>query len=134
MVILGNAPNLHGQQVFSRPSKPGTGSLGFAYGAPITLTGDGQARWADYPTIEDVIAGSEAERLGIRAGDVILKVNGKDALDPRLFHDWKPGTRYALRLRRGNEEREVTVTVYVPEAERPSAAPSSPRPSTPSRN
>lgn len=133
-VCLGNAPSLHGQKVFRNPPKPGAASLGFMYGAPIAQAGDGRIKWAEYPTIKEVLAGSEAERLGIRAGDVILAVNGKDAHDPRLLGDRKPGTRYVLRLQRGEEEREVTVTVYVPEAEHPSAAPSSPRSSTPSRN
>lgn len=126
LVFLGTAPSLHGQKRISIPAKPGVSSLGFNYGGPVELTGDGRARWVDYPTIIEVFADSEAERLGIRAGDVILAVNGKDARNPHLLDDRKPGTRYVLRLQRGKEEREVTVSIYVPEGERSGAAPSEP--------
>lgn len=66
---------------------------------------DGSPRWADFPVVRMVTPGSPAARVGIRAGDVILSVNGVDARDPRTLIA-PPGTTFTLRVRRGNAVHE----------------------------
>jgi S1-C subfamily serine protease len=66
---------------------------------------DGTPRWADFPVVRGVDAGSPAARVGVQAGDVILSVNGADARDPRTLFG-PPGTTFTLRIRRGTEIHE----------------------------
>ena len=62
-----------------------------------------------YPRIRDVAPGTPAAAAGLRSGDVILEVNGVDA---RTVGSLYPtvGERYAMRIRRGEEEHEVNLT------------------------
>jgi C-terminal processing protease CtpA/Prc len=72
----------------------------------------------DLPYVRAVAPGSPGEQVGIRQGDVIIEVNGRDSREDRAL--WlEAGVRYTLRLRTGDQEREV---VLVPLAERPAAA------------
>jgi len=64
-------------------------------------------------TIQNVMPGSGAAEAGLRAGDVIVAAG--DVKDPdaaavkRVTEKSKPGDMLALRIRRGDEEREVSV-------------------------
>ena len=69
----------------------------------------GAFRWAVPPTIATVDPGSPAQRVGIRAGDILLLVNGSDARDPETLVG-APGKSYVFRVRRGGEVREYTLT------------------------
>lgn len=75
-----------------------------------------------YPTIRAVHAASPGQQAGVDAGDVIIEVNGQDSREQGALW-WQPGVRYTLRLRSGDQEREV-VMIPAPPRERP-AAPSS---------
>ncbi len=79
----------------------------------ISFAWDEEAGAAGEARVSDVVEGSGAERAGIRAGDVVLRIDGEpateetvEALGPRL----RPGTRVRLRIRRDGRESDVTVT------------------------
>lgn len=70
---------------------------------------DGSPRWADYPAVRSVDAGSPAARVGVAPGDVLVLVNGADARDPRTLFG-APGKVFTLRVRRAGRLREFVVT------------------------
>ncbi len=79
----------------------------------ISFAWDEEAGAAGEARVSDVVEGSGAERAGIRAGDVVLRIDGEpateeavEALGPRL----RPGTQVRLRIRRDGRESDVTVT------------------------
>ena len=92
------------------------GRLGVAIGdiepeAAATL-GLGEVRGA---VIAQVEAGSPAEKAGLKTGDVVVAVNGKPvqgATDFRNRIGLTPvGDQVKLTVRRGRDERQVTVTI-----------------------
>ena len=73
----------------------------------VSLQDDGAAR------LMEVVPGSPAARAGLRTGDVVTEVDGKSietgdelrqAIDAK-----KPGDELELTVRRGSDERDVTV-------------------------
>jgi len=61
------------------------------------------------PVIAQVTSGSEAERAGLAAGDVILEINGRIAtsdFEQRLA-ELRPGDKLQLRVRNSQGEREL---------------------------
>jgi predicted metalloprotease with PDZ domain len=61
-----------------------------------------------------VIVGSPAQRAGLRPGDTIVTVNGRD---PRLrgsFADRQVGARWVVRIQRAGEERDVSFVIAAP--------------------
>ena len=73
--------------------------------------------------VQGVEGAGPADKAGIEAGDIILKVDGK-AVDksgdlPRLIGSVKPGTKTQLQVFRRGSTREVTVTVAEFEPDRP---------------
>ncbi|HEX8392407.1 MAG TPA: PDZ domain-containing protein [Longimicrobium sp.] len=97
--------------------RPGP-AIGISYTGNPVRGEDGQMRFADYPVITGVDANSSAGRAGFRAGDVILRVNGKDARERGLFGQRTPGARYSVLVRRGTEEREINF-VFQPSEDAP---------------
>ncbi|MEO7964254.1 MAG: PDZ domain-containing protein [Gemmatimonadaceae bacterium] len=93
------------------------GWVGVAYGGDITYSREGSGpvitRFLDLPSVTTVEPGSPAERAGIQTGDFILSIAGNDireraiAISPLL----KPGKKIAFRVRRGNEDKLLMVTV-----------------------
>ena len=81
----------------------------------LTRTGALLSRQAGVVTVADVLASSPADRGGLRAGDELLAVDGRDiaAWDlPELLSlldDGEPGRRVAFRLRRDGAEKTVRV-------------------------
>jgi serine protease Do len=65
--------------------------------------------------VEDVEAGSPGEKAGIRAGDVIVAVDGQDVPHsedlPRLVARHAPGTQVKLAVLHGRQEHDVDVTL-----------------------
>jgi len=65
--------------------------------------------------VNDVVAGSPAENAGLRAGDVIVKFDGKDVKTNREMVDavqaHKPGDKVAVEYVRGKDKRNTTVTL-----------------------
>jgi serine protease Do len=73
--------------------------------------------------VQGVEAGGPAEKAGIEAGDIIVKVDGKSVEKsgdlPRIIGATKPGSKTALQLFRRGATREVSVTVAEFESDRP---------------
>jgi serine protease Do len=63
--------------------------------------------------IGDVEPNSPAEKAGIKSGDVIIALNGKDISDAHSFDlmisEYSPGSQAALKLLRNGEAKTVTV-------------------------
>ena len=73
--------------------------------------------------VQSVESGGPAEKAGVEAGDIIIKVDGK-MVDksgdlPRLIGGTKPGTRSTLHIFRRGSTRDLTVTVAEFEADKP---------------
>ena len=73
--------------------------------------------------VQGVESGGPAEKAGIEAGDIIVKVDGK-AVDksvdlPRIIGATKPGSRSSLQVFRRGATRDLQVTVAEFEADRP---------------
>lgn len=78
----------------------------------------------DDDLIAHVAKGSPADTAGVQDGDILLKIDGLDATQWRtdsrimpLHHFWSQpaGTQIKLRLKRGNETKEITVTLKEPD-------------------
>jgi S1-C subfamily serine protease len=88
--------------------------LGFTYTGTPMISPDGTVRFADYPVVTAVADSSEAQKAGIRVGDVILQVNGRDGREAALFRNRNPGTQYRLTVRRGTQPLELSFTFGAP--------------------
>lgn len=93
------------------------GWLGCTFSGSYSVTqkdgGKAVMRFDDYPTIEAVEPGSPAEKGGIHAGDKLLSLNGQDLTEGSApFSELlQPGSRLAVKVKRGRETKKLTVTV-----------------------
>jgi serine protease Do len=75
--------------------------------------------------VQNVESGGPAEKAGIEAGDIIVKVDGKSverSVDlPRIIGATEPGSRSSLQVFRRGATRDLQVTVAEFEADRPRA-------------
>lgn len=73
----------------------------------IDRQGDGQkiVRFMEKPVVESVDPGSPADRVGLRAGDVLVEMGGKALLhnDIVFAELLRPGERVAVKVLRGRE-------------------------------
>ena len=73
--------------------------------------------------VQSVEAGGPAEKAGVEAGDIIVKVDGKPVEKsgdlPRLIGNTRPGSKATLQVFRRGNTRDLSVTVGEFEAERP---------------
>ncbi|HEX6036507.1 PDZ domain-containing protein [Longimicrobium sp.] len=94
------------------PGGPRGAIFGFVYsGRPVDGTG---MRWEDYPVVRHVFSGSPAEAAGLRVGDAILRVNGREGTEMTAYHDRRVGKAYTLVVQRGMREVEVSFTLVEP--------------------
>ena len=67
-----------------------------------------------HPTVDRVLGDSPAERAGVRAGDIVLTLDGHDVQTDRdvarATSQLLPGQAVRLTVRRGPATREITVT------------------------
>ncbi|MCK2089767.1 Do family serine endopeptidase [Thauera aromatica] len=72
-------------------------------------------RDAEGALIAGVLRGSPADRAGIRPGDVLVGLDGKEVRDPKSMLDMvaalPPGQRAVFRIRRGAQKLELAVEV-----------------------
>lgn len=65
-----------------------------------------------------VQAGSPADQGGVRAGDVIVSLNGKKISNPEALRQEvskiSPGTSIEVTLHRGRQEKKVRISVGAP--------------------
>jgi S1-C subfamily serine protease len=103
------APGSERQTVTSSRVRPKVPYSGINISMVPQFGPGGTMRWAHHPTIATVDAGSPAARVGLRPGDILLLVNGRDAREPEAMLG-EPGKVYVFRVRRGSTVREYTVT------------------------
>lgn len=115
-----------------KTGKVSRGQLGVQVGAVTTDSAKGfglpDTRGA---LVNDVLAGSAAEKAGMEAGDVIRSVNGAEIatssdLPPRIGA-MAPGTKVTLGILRDGKPREVTVTLSTLEEDANTVAGTGPR-------
>jgi len=100
----------HGQLIFERNANDATLDTFDRVGIWINQAEGGF-------DIMDVFAGSPASEAGIKVGDRIVAIDSQPATTLSLpavrqrFRTEAPGTQVRLRLRSGDAEREVTVTL-----------------------
>jgi len=87
--------------------------------------------------VQGVESGTPAEKAGIEAGDIIVKVDGK-AIEksgdlPRIIGGTKPGSKVVLQVFRRGSTKDVTVTVAEIEPEKSARAQSEPASSVPAK-
>jgi serine protease Do len=86
--------------------------------------------------VRNVEAGAPAEKAGVEAGDIIIRLDGQvieKATDlPRMVGNTRPGTRSTLTVFRRGSTRDLTVTIGEFEAEKPVAQTKTPE--VPSRS
>ena len=65
--------------------------------------------------IRDVIDDSPADKAGIQAGDIVLKINGKETPDSQALIDtilsYQPGDQVEILIQRGSEQMRKTATL-----------------------
>jgi len=96
------------------PPRGETGpARGFVYTGRLA-DGGGPLRWADYPIVSHVFSGSPAEAAGLRVGDSIMTVNGRDATETEAFFDAKVGGTWTLTVQRGLQVLEISYILVEP--------------------
>lgn len=85
---------------------------GMLYGGmDLELWPDGSYRVVNFPRVVRVDSGSVSARAGFRLGDVLLSVNGRDVRESRPFRLQPGEVRWVVRIRRGEEEKELVMEV-----------------------
>ena len=104
-----------GQQETASGSRPANqiGRLGFVWGGRPDNT-FGTLRWASYPTVRHVFQTSPAQAAGLREGDRIMRVDGRDALEPSSFWHHEVGERLTLQVLRGDEVKTLSFVLITP--------------------
>ena len=88
--------------------------------------------------VQRVEAGTPAEKAGVEAGDIILKVDGKVVEKsgdlPRIIGNTKPGTKVQLQVLRRGGHKELSVTVAELQADKVAANRSDAPPTAPAKS
>jgi regulator of sigma E protease len=68
------------------------------------------------PIVASVSPDSPAAAAGFLPGDRVLSIDGRDSLERPLFPGLAPGRAYTVRVKRGDDERELRVVAAAPAA------------------
>jgi membrane-associated protease RseP (regulator of RpoE activity) len=103
-------PAAAGAQVYESivVQRAGSGMLGLA---TETVRIGGQP--AGQRIVREVVPGSAAAQAGVAVGDTIVRINGLAASEQVMFAPLSPGDTVRLRIRRGGQERDITVVAGV---------------------
>ncbi|HEV7587150.1 MAG TPA: PDZ domain-containing protein [Longimicrobium sp.] len=115
-----------GQNGGSRDPAAIPSPTGMLYGGgTLEFLPNGQPRLSEYPSVSRVDSGSVSAAAGLKVGDVLLSVNGRDGREARLFRREHGETRWIIRIRRDGEEKELAMEVppSMLSASRPPPAP-----------
>lgn len=99
------------------PSQQTEGWLGVTfqsnYNMDIGRNGVQLTHFRDYPAVESVERNSPAEKGGVRKGDILLSLGGRELQDAAVVFQelLKPGARLPLRVRRGLESKTLSLVV-----------------------
>lgn len=104
--------------VIGRPRQGQRGRFGRRRGPPPVFGAFADPD-AEVAQILAVTPGSPAARVGIRRGDVILRIDGRDirtprALGRRIRYGYRVGDKIRVEVRRGEQELEFEVTLEAP--------------------
>jgi len=80
-------------------------------GGVLVTRPNGQWGFEQFPVVTRVDSGSVSAQAGLRLGDVLLSVNGKDARDAKLFRREHGEPRWVMKVRRGAQEMDLTMEV-----------------------
>jgi S1-C subfamily serine protease len=121
LLVVLLAPGAAGQGYRNPATIPSP--TGMLYGGvELELWPDGSYHVVNHPVVTRVDSGSVSAQAGFRLGDVLLAVNGRDTREARPFRLQPGEERWVVRIRRGEEEKELVMEV--PPSMRP--APGSP--------
>ncbi len=100
---------LAAQQAISTPGSGKALGPGFSWGSEGGIYRSASGQWVarEYPKVAKVKPASAAARAGVREGDVIVFVDGRDSRQLPVFRGLRPGSTIVLRIRRGDDEREI---------------------------
>ena len=107
LLLAFGATTAHAQDPAGLVRKPAKESKPPAMGFTVAMN-MGADMQPGAPRVTGVVPGSNAERAGLKEGDVLIAVNGRDMKQIPWFPDRTGGTKYTLRVLRGGEERELT--------------------------
>ncbi|CAA9344312.1 MAG: hypothetical protein AVDCRST_MAG89-2779 [uncultured Gemmatimonadetes bacterium] len=62
------------------------------------------------------VSGIPRAAAGFLPGDLVLSIDGRDSVERPLFPGLAPGRAYTVRVKRGEEERELRVVAAAPAA------------------
>ena len=60
------------------------------------------------PVCDEGETASGPESVGLRVGDQILRINGRDGTEPKAYHNPRIGERCTLVVQRGTQEVEIS--------------------------
>ena len=83
------------------PTPALVGCSGISWSRTATINGAG------FPVIEE--ADGPADKSGLRAGDIVLAVDGKDVRKMDRWFNAAPGTPVTLKIQRGSKVTDVVV-------------------------
>lgn len=110
-------PSAHLQLVMSQLREKGHVSRGWlgVGSAPLSLRGKTHYKVEHGVVVTEVSAGSPAEAVGLRPGDVLLEAGGKKLTDPaglfRAVASHQPGEVLAVKYLRDGEPAEASVSL-----------------------
>jgi S1-C subfamily serine protease len=126
LLVLLLAPGVVAGQGYRNPATIPS-PTGMLYGGvDLELWPDGSYRVVNFPVVIRVDSGSVAAQAGFHLGDVLLAVNGRDTREARPFRLQPGEVRWVVRIRRGEEEKELVMEVP-PSMQSPSGSPTAPR-------
>jgi len=103
------------------PESPPSAWFGFGiscHNCRVSPSSDGEVwQFSEYPTVYSVDPESPADNAGLRRGDVLMKIDGADLLQPeggQRFGSVDPGQTVTWSFRRGGTTRSVRVTAAEP--------------------
>jgi serine protease Do len=91
--------------------------------APRAYVGASGVNDAEGCRLTDVDEASPAARAGLKVGDIVLKVNGRDVKASAAFRRWvseaAPGETLNLQVKRGEEVLSIKVRMETPRLKQP---------------